>query len=508
MNEFFQNFLTQAREIWGKLGPNQRFGLFAVTFLTIVSMIALMIWVQRPKYDLLYSGLAEDDANNIVVELGANKIPYKLEQNGTTILIPSTNIAETRLNLAGKGLPRTSGVGYEIFDKVNIGVTDFVQKVNYRRALEGELARSIETIRNVDKARVHLVIPEEKLFSEDQKKPTASVMLKIRPSSNLDPKQIMGITNLVATSIEGLEPENITIVDSYGNLLSTVQAVDPMVKLTAHQLELRERMEDYLTKKVQSLLNGVLGANNSIVRVSAEIDFKKVDQTIRTFEPNTVVRGEQREETVQTNDQEKSSTSNESSITNFEVNEQMEHVIQESGSIRRLTVAVFVNHATQMVPPAAGEEPAPTRVPRSQQELDNIALIVQNSVGYDALRGDQMAINQYEFDTTQVDQERDALEQAERREFWYNVSQKLLLVISILIFVLFARSLLRSLKILPPKEAAEEGIETAVPIEEEISLEAQKRAQIQEQVLIFAKEKPANVAKLIKTWMVEEESGE
>jgi len=509
MNEFFQNFLTQAREVWTRLSPNQRFGMVGVTFISIAGMIALLIWAQRPKYEVLYSRLDEDDSANIVMELGAENIPYKVEQNGTVLLIPSDEIPETRLTLAGKGLPRTAGVGYEIFDKVNIGVTDFVQKINYRRALEGELSRSIETVRNVDKARVHIVIPEERLFTEDQKKPTASVMLKLRPSSELDEKQVMGITNLVASSIEGLEPESITVLDSYGNLLSTIQAVDPMVKLTAHQLELRQRMEDYLTRKVQSLLDGVLGPGNSVVRLSAEIDFQKVDQTIRQFDPtNTVVRGEQREETVQSNEQETSSTTNESTITNFEVGETMEHLVQQAGSVRRLTVAVFVNHTYTMAPPPGGGDPVRQSAPRSQQELDNIRLIVQNSVGYDPLRQDQVAINQFSFDTTQIDRERDLLEQAERREFWYNVAQKLLLVISILIFVLFARSLLRSLKILPPKEAAEEGIETAVPIEEEISLEAQKRAQIQEQVLIFAKEKPANVAKLIKTWMVEEEAGD
>jgi flagellar M-ring protein FliF len=279
-----------------------------------------------------------------------------------------------------------------------------------------------------------------------------------------------------------------------------------MVKLTAHQLELRQKTEDYLTKKVQTLLNGVLGQGNSIVRVSAEVDFKKVDQTIRTFDPNnTVVRGEQREETVTTNQQPNSSTTNESSITNFEINETMEHVVQESGNIRRVTVAVFVNYLNQ-IPAAGGGAPQPTA--RPQADLDNIRQIVQNSVGYDQVRGDQVAINQFNFDTSQIDQERSRLEDAEQREFWYSVAQKLLLVISIMIFVLFARSLLRSLKILPPKEAAEEGIEAAVPIEEEISIEAQKRAQIQEQVMIFAKEKPANVAKLLKTWMVEEESGD
>jgi len=509
MNEFFQQFLTQAREIWAKLTPNQRFAMVGVTLLSIVCMIALLIWVQRPKYEVLYSGLSEDDSNNIVLELTANNIPYKLEQNGSTILIPSTRVPETRLELAGKGLPRTAGVGYEIFDKVNIGVTDFVQKINYRRALEGELARSIETLRDIEKARVHIVIPEERLFTEDQERPCASVMLKLKPSTQLEEKQIIGITHLVASSIEGLEPENITIVDSYGNMLSTVQAVDPMVKLTAHQLELRQRLEDYLTRKVQSLLNGVLGQGNSIVRVSAEIDFKKVDQTIRTYDPNnTVVRGEQREESVQSNQKENTSLTSESTITNFEMNETMEHIVQQAGSIRRLTVAVFVNHKKEIVTDPATGEQVERLVPRTQQELDNIRTIVQNSVGYDPGRMDQVAINQFSFDTTQIDRERQLLEQAERREFWYNIAQKLLLVISILIFVLFARSLLRSLKILPPREAAEEGIETAVPIEEEISLEAQKRAQIQEQVMIFAKEKPANVAKLIKTWMVEEEAGE
>ena len=365
MNEFFQNFLTQAREVWTRLSPNQRFGMVGVTFISIAGMIALLIWAQRPKYEVLYSRLDEDDSANIVMELGAENIPYKVEQNGTVLLIPSDEIPETRLTLAGKGLPRTAGVGYEIFDKVNIGVTDFVQKINYRRALEGELSRSIETVRNVDKARVHIVIPEERLFTEDQKKPTASVMLKLRPSSELDEKQVMGITNLVASSIEGLEPESITVLDSYGNLLSTIQAVDPMVKLTAHQLELRQRMEDYLTRKVQSLLDGVLGPGNSVVRLSAEIDFQKVDQTIRQFDPtNTVVRGEQREETVQSNEQETSSTTNESTITNFEVGETMEHLVQQAGSVRRLTVAVFVNHTYTMAPPPGGGDPVRQSAPR------------------------------------------------------------------------------------------------------------------------------------------------
>ncbi len=508
MNEFFQNFLTQAREIWGKLSPNQRFGMVGATFLAVAGMIALLIWVQRPKYEVLYSGLADDDASSIVMELQAQQIPYKMDQNGTVILVPSASVPETRLTLAGKGLPRASGVGYEIFDKANIGVTDYVQKINYRRALEGELARSVETVRSIDKARVHIVIPEERLFSEDQNVPTASVMLKLKPTAELEEMQIRGITNLVASAVEGLETGNITIIDSYGNMLSSVESVDPMVKLTAHQLELRQRMEDYLTKKAQSALNGVLGNGNAVVRVSAEIDFKKVDQTIRTFDPsNTVVRGEQRGETVQSNQKENSSTTSETTVTNFEVNETTMHEVQQAGSIHRLTVAVFVNHMTQITQTSDGQEQV-QRVARDQANLDNISAMVRNSVGYDPLRNDVVTISQFDFDTSDIDEQRQALEQAERREFWYGVSQKVLLVISILIFVLFARSLLRSLKILPPKEAAEEGIDTAVPIEEEISMEAQKRAQIQEQVLIFAKEKPANVAKLIKTWMVDEESGD
>jgi flagellar M-ring protein FliF len=508
MNEFFQQFLSQAKDIWTRMSANQRFAAIGVTVITFLGMITMLIWAQRPKYEVLYSRLEQEDAQNIVLELEANQIPYKLEQNGTAILLPSKDVPETRITLAGKGLPRTAGVGYEIFDQVNIGVTDFVQKINYRRALEGELTRSIETMGVVEKARVHIVIPEERLFSEDQKKSTASIMLKLKPSSKIEEEHVLGITHLVASSIEGLEPEDITIVDSYGNLLSSVQATDPMVKLTAHQLDLRQRMDDYLTRKVQTLLNGVMGQGNTIVRVSAEIDFKKMDQTIRTYDPNnTVVRSEQSDETTTTNQKETLTTGQTSTITNFDVNETMEHVVQQAGNVRRLTVAVSVNYMRQMVTDPSGQEVL-QRTPRNQQELDNIRDIVQNSIGLDNLRGDQISISQFDFDTSQIDDERRRLEDAESREFWYSVAQKLLLVISILIFVLFARSLLRSLKILPPKEAAEEGIEAAVPIEEEISVEAQKRAQIQEQVLIFAKEKPANVAKLLKTWMIEEEEGE
>ncbi|MFC1537377.1 flagellar basal-body MS-ring/collar protein FliF [Gemmatimonadota bacterium] len=508
MNEFFQQFLSQAKDIWTRMSANQRFAAIGVTTLTFLGMISMLIWAQRPKYEVLYSRLEQEDAQNIVMELEANQIPYKLEQNGTAILLPSKQVPETRITLAGKGLPRAAGVGYEIFDQVNIGVTDFVQKINYRRALEGELTRSIETMGVVEKARVHIVIPEERLFSEDQKKSTASIMIKLKPSSKIEEEHVLGITHLVASSIEGLEPEDITIVDSYGNLLSSVQATDPMVKLTAHQLDLRQRMDDYLTRKVQTLLNGVMGQGNTIVRVSAEIDFQKLDQTIRTFDPNgTVVRSEQSDETTTTNTKETLTTGQTSTVTNFDINETMEHVVQQAGNVRRLTVSVSVNYMRQLVTDPNGNEVL-QRTPRTQQELDNIRGVVQNSIGLDMLRGDEIAISQFDFDTSQIDEERRRLEDAESREFWYSVAQKLLLVISILIFVLFARSLLRSLKILPPKEAAEEGIEAAVPIEEEISVEAQKRAQIQEQVLIFAKEKPANVAKLLKTWMIEEEEGE
>ncbi|MEA2064300.1 MAG: flagellar basal-body MS-ring/collar protein FliF [Gemmatimonadota bacterium] len=503
MNEFFQQFLTQAKDIWTKMPPNQRFAMIGVTVVTVVGMIALLIWAQTPKYDILYTRLEKDDADIIVMELDANKISYKLENSGTTILVSTKEIPETRLTLAGKGLPRGSGVGFEIFDQVNIGVTDYVQKINYRRALEGELTRSIETIRDVEKARVHIVIPEERLFSEDQKNPTASVIVKLRPSAALDEKQTLGISHLVSSSIEGMQPEDITIVDSYGNLISSIQATDPMVKLTAHQLELRQRLEAYLNRKVQGVLNGILGVGNSIVQVSTEIDFKKVEQTIRTYDPNnTVVRSEQTIENTVTNQKESLTTSDNTAITNFDINETMEHVAQQAGSLRRLTVAVSINHMKQMVADPQTGEMVPQPTPRPQQELDNIQNIVQNTVGYDPLRGDEIAINQFAFDTTQIDEQRKNLDDAQTREFWYNMAQKLLLVISILIFVLFARSLLRSLKILPPKEAAEEGIEAAVPIEEEISVEAQKRSQIQEQVMIFAKEKPANVAKLLKTWMV------
>ena len=322
MNEFFQQFLTQAKDIFGKMSQNQRFAMVGFSVITVVGMISILIWAQRPKYEVLYSRLEQEDADNIVTELSANKIEYQLEQNGTTILVPSDQIHEMRLELANKGLPRNGGVGYEIFDNVNIGVTDFVQKINYRRALEGELTRSIETLSSVDKARVHIVIPEERLFSEDQKKPTASIMVKLKPSTKLDDKQIMGITHLVASSIEGMEPSDITVVDHYGNMLTSVESADPMIKLTAHQMELRQRLEDYLTHKVQSMLDGVLGPGNSIVRVSSEIDFRKVDQTIRTYDPNnSVVRGEQTSENVETNQQAETSVSNNNTITNFEMNE-------------------------------------------------------------------------------------------------------------------------------------------------------------------------------------------
>jgi len=260
-------------------------------------MIALVAWSNRPDYRVLYSNLSEGDAAAVVSKLKEMKIPYRLEGAGHSILIPAGQVYETRLQLATSGLPQGGGIGFEIFDRTNIGMTDFVQHLNYQRALQGELSRTINQFSEVETSRVHLSLPRKSLFVEDQKEARASVILKLKQGRSLGRSQVQGIVHLVASSAEGLNPTNITVVDTQGHLLSEPGDSDPMARLGQSQWEFKTNLEKTLEKRVQTMLEKAVGENRVIVRVSADLDFKQIEETEETFDPETpAVRSEQRSE--------------------------------------------------------------------------------------------------------------------------------------------------------------------------------------------------------------------
>jgi flagellar M-ring protein FliF len=266
-------------------------------------LLALIIGTSHNQYEVLYSRLDQKDAGDVVTELKKENVPYRVssKDNLIMILVPSEKVYDTRLTLAGQGLPKGNGVGYEIFDEPKWGSTDFTQKVNYKRALEGELQRTIGSLQEIESARVNIVIPEPELFTEQEKPTTASVVLELKTDASLKRDQVRGIVHLVAASVEGLKPEDVNVVDNRGNILSgfiaeeqqenNPDAVDTdtltqQAKLTLHDMEVQQSYEKDLEHKITDMLNKVLGGNSRFaVSVSAELNFDKTENDSETFEP-------------------------------------------------------------------------------------------------------------------------------------------------------------------------------------------------------------------------------
>ena len=240
--------VLKIKQLLSQLSPGQKIGFAAITAIAVICMFLILVWVNRPEFALLYSNLDASDVSRIVDDLKGNSIPYELKDGGTTVMVPKKDVYELRIKYAGKNMISSGAVGYELFDKNNLGLTDFMQKVNLKRALEGELANTINQIEAVSQTRVHLVLPERALFEDDEKKATASVILKLRSRSALERPQVLGIQQLVAGSVEGLKSENIIIVDTFGNVLTNNESQDDEIGLSRSQYELQQKVENYLLK--------------------------------------------------------------------------------------------------------------------------------------------------------------------------------------------------------------------------------------------------------------------
>ena len=443
------NIINKAKSFFSKLNTVQRIMLIGAPLALIIALMTILFITNDKQMGVLFSGLEPPDAAKIVESLKAQNIPYKLDNNGSTILVDKTRVLETRINLAGEGLPEQSVVGYELFDKTNLGMSEFVQKLNYRRALEGELAKTIVSIDEVKKARVHIVIPEKVLFDKDQKKPTASVTLHLKPGKNISQKSIQGIQTIVAASVEGMHTEDVSIVDHKGKLISeSAIDVNSAAGLTSQQLEQQKKTEENLTQKVQSLLDGVLGVDNSTVRVNVELDFTRSEQTKTDYDPERqVVRSEQaRNESNKSTDSLSYPAVNmdkkESNvIQNYEISSNVEHIIHSVGGIKRLSVAAIINGETK-IKDSNGLKTF-VYIPKPEKEMQQLTDIIKNSVGFDPLRNDQISVINVQFDTM-VDNE--VLQKLNPPSWWTNrENQKLiLLLLAIIVTIILMYRLLQS----------------------------------------------------------------
>jgi len=399
--------LEQMRKIWERLPAAQRLSIVVIGAALIALIIAVGTWAGREEYTVLYGNLDPEDAGAVVEELRSQSVAYKLANGGRTVLVPTARVYDTRLALASSGLPNKTSQGYELLDSSKLGWTDFMQKLQFRRALEGEIARTIQSIEAVGQARVHIVMPEPSLFSQESRRPTASVMLKLRPGAGVREADVRGIVHLVASSVEGLSPEQVTVIDTRGRLLSSPRDPQDMFGSTNDQLALAANIEEGLARKAQTALEQVLGPNKAVVRVAADIDFERAERTRETFDAESpVVRSEQRSE--QTTPE---AGTIESATTNYEISKTIERIVATPGSIRRLTASVVVDGTYRAAP--TGER---SYVPRAADEMQKLSGLIKNAIGFDAQRGDQLTVENLPFDDTETERVRLALEQGQRAE--------------------------------------------------------------------------------------------
>lgn len=384
MNPFFQNIQHFLRRM--TLGQKLAIAMVIVGGIGVFSGIAY--WAGQPDYTLLFGNLEAGDANKVVEALRAEGTKFEIKEGGSAIYVPREKVYELRLRFAGEGLVSEGPVGYELFDRGTLGMTDFMQKLNLKRALEGELARTITNVRQVEVARVHLVMPERSPFRETQAEPSASVVLKLS-NGRLSSEQIEGITQLVAGAVENLAPGDVTVLDTRGNLLSNPNSSDENALITSTQLRYQNAVEENLAKKGQSMLDQIVGPGNAIVRVSATVDFSRTVSESNLIDPEsaTVIAEEKMDQT----DGEENANS---SIRNFELSRTVQRSESGTGQISYLTVSVILNAKRT----AEGEQVE--RVAYAENEVAEIESLVKNAVGFQPDRGDRFAIHQTTFDTS------------------------------------------------------------------------------------------------------------
>ncbi len=511
MYELFQRMVDTVK----RMPPNLRFMIVISTIVVLAGTVLIYSWARHMTYGVLYANLPAADVGAIVDELEQLKISYRLSGGGTTISIEDGKIGEARVRLASSGLPTGGAMGYEIFDKSTMGMTEFVQKLNYRRALEGELMRTISGLSEVAAARVHIVIPEQKLFVEDEIPPTASVVVKLRAGARLGKRKVNGIQQLVAASVEGLHAENVTLLDYGGNLLSTSTGADPVAALSARQLDLQKSVESYLQGKAQSLLDGVIGPGRSIVRVNAELNFERVEKTIEEYDPdNLTIVSQERNEEITTDNSTTAEGGNagsqirkDNSITNYEVNKTVQRIVMETGNIEKLTLSVIIDGKYE---PAAEEGAEPVFTPRSAEEIAQLSGAVKNAVGLDENRHDSFEMVSIQFDREYFKDERKELDKLEQRNFLMDIGIKALKVLGLIVAFLFLRKTWKKIVTavkawVPPPPSPPKPASLPVIEEEEVEpiIPEKRKAKLTDQMSEVAKDRPDEIAKVIRTMMIE-----
>ena len=493
------------------------------------ALIYLIMWAGRPQYIAIFTKLSDTDAGAITTKLKDLKADYKLADNGSTILVPQQSAADLRLQLASAGLPQQSKFSFDSLDTMRLGETDADRKLRYVLGLQNELENTLKTLNGVEDARVHIVMPAPSLFVDNQKAATAAVTLKLVPSTKLGEDQVRAIANLLAGSVEGLQPENVTIVDTGGNVVSDILRKDrDPNQLTGTQYQLKQTVEEDTRRSLQSMLDSVLGSGKTVVRISAVLDFDQKKIVKQTNGPGAVV-SEQSSNESSTNGtvgaggtpgldangaptypaaQNLNSTSTKvSSTKNYQVDTTQEEQVVSPGSVKRLSVSVMADEDTV-----------------TQDQLNQIKTILASAAGVDANRGDEIQVAAIPFNKTDLQKELLVMEDAEKRKqliLYAEIGAAVLLGLIFLLLFLRKRSRkaradkmlelnnsepvsLATAELIMAQQIAEEEAQLKLSQKNAKSAEEVQKQKTREAVELYSRNNPDEAARLMKTWLSEE----
>ena len=520
----------------------QKLGLMLAIAAIIALVAGAWMWSQSPDYRVLYTNVSDRDGGAIISALQQMNVPYKFAEGGGAILVPGTHVHEVRLRLASQGLPKGSLAGFELMENQKLGSSQFLEQVNYQRALEGELARSIQSLSAVQNARVHLAMAKPSVFVREKQKPSASVLLNLFPGRTLDPAQVSAIVHLISSSVPDLPVKNVTVVDQGGTLLSSTGNAASNAQLDAGQLKYVQEIEHSYVKRIEAILTPITGVNNVRAQVTADVDFSQIERAEEIYKPNqtapgpTAIRSQQSTESATGGPQASggvpgalsnqppapasapltaapgtavgappggaavspANTRKESTV-NYEVDNTIRHVRQPIGGIKRLSVAVVVNYRKDV--DSAGKV---SRTPLAAEEITKINDLVKETMGYNKDRGDTLNVANSPFSTV----EREVIPEV---PFWKQpatfvlakeVGKHLLIAGAVLFLVLgVLRPLLKNLAEARPGRALPEG---AIDGEATVAVRRQGNAGYEQNLQMakqLANQEPKIVANVVKDWV-------
>ncbi len=548
--EFFNRIFKQIGEFLNGQSSQKKVAMGVTAIAIIAGVVGLFIWAGDRTYAPLMTNLSPEDSANILRVLREKNIPFKVDATGKNISVSPENIDQLRMELAIMGMPQSSVVGYEVFDKNSLGQTTFVQKVNQKRALEGELMRTINSIHGVRRSRVHLALPTKSTFVEDQKKASASVVLDLEPGANLNEKQVYGIGNLVARAVEGLDQNEVAIVDSLGKTLSKNNG-DALSGMSASQMEFRQSVEHELEHRVEEMMSRVVGDGHVVARVTADLDFSSVTERQTTYDQDgSAVRSQQtnnqsmegfrptasgvvgaqsnlplagqQPSSVRTTD-----TKVNGGITNYAVPETVKTTTRNPGAIKRLSVAVVVDG--KLVKSKDKDGAVQSKVEAwAPEKLKEFESVISSAVGLDKKRGDSLEVKNMEFNQADFSEAEALLADRERKAYYQSMilyaGMGLVIVLFFLMVVrpfikwitdntsdgveTFLPQTLEELERLNKGGAPLPGLEDAVPgMPDQVDPEKIESEMVKEKVITLVDANPQKAALILKDWLIVPSSG-